>query len=60
MIALENGLEIEQIFERDLVSMDEEGREIRREWVPVREDEGPENWQRWCVIAVLKRRESKL
>lgn len=56
-IALENGLEIERIFERDIVSSDEEGREIRREWVPWREDENPETMQRWCVVAVLKRRE---
>ncbi|KAJ5675715.1 hypothetical protein N7462_008612 [Penicillium macrosclerotiorum] len=55
--ALENGFEMEQIFERDLVDRDEQGREIRREWVPQREGEGPENRQRWCVIAVLKRRE---
>ncbi|CAI7580824.1 unnamed protein product [Penicillium pancosmium] len=54
--ALENGFEIERIFERDLVSRDKEGGEIRREWVPSREGENPENRQRWCVIAVLKRR----
>lgn len=55
--ALENGFEIEQIFERDLVSSDEDSGEIRREWVPFREGEGPGNRQRWCVVAVLKRRE---
>jgi predicted nicotinamide N-methyase len=55
--ALENGFEIERIFERDLVSKDEKGGEIRREWVSLREGEGPGNRQRWCVIAVLKRRE---
>ncbi|KAJ5369346.1 uncharacterized protein N7496_009106 [Penicillium cataractarum] len=55
--ALKNGFEIEQIFERDLISRDEEGGEIRREWVPLREGENPENRQRWCVIAVLKKRQ---
>ncbi|KAJ5875738.1 uncharacterized protein N7473_013085 [Penicillium subrubescens] len=55
--ALENGFEVERIFERDLVSRDKEGGEIRREWAPFREGEGPGNRQRWCVIAVLKRRE---
>lgn len=54
--ALENGLEIERIFERDLVSRDEQGGEIRREWVPLLEGESPANRQRWCVVAVLKRR----
>ena len=54
--ALENGLEIERIFERDLSSRDEQGGEIRREWVTLLEGESPGNRQRWCVIAVLKRR----
>ncbi|KAJ5449476.1 uncharacterized protein N7458_005925 [Penicillium daleae] len=39
--ALEDGFEIERIFERDLVSRDEEDGEIRREWVPWREGGEP-------------------
>lgn len=65
--AVQLGLEIETIYERDLNSgttstTDEDGaqpsavEEVRREWVPVREGEGPENRRRWCVIAVLKRK----
>lgn len=54
---VENGFEVELIFERDLVSRLEDGEEIRREWAPHREGEGPENRRRWCVIAVLKRKE---
>lgn len=53
---VENGFEIERIFERDLVCQGVDGREGRREWDPVREGEGPENRRRWCVVAVLKRR----
>ncbi|OQD66763.1 hypothetical protein PENPOL_c004G08838 [Penicillium polonicum] len=53
---LENGFVIESIYERDLVARLEDGGEIRREWVPVREGEGTENQKRWCVIAVLKRK----
>ncbi|KAJ5653563.1 hypothetical protein N7490_000566 [Penicillium lividum] len=52
--ALENGFEIERIFERDLIERDPNGKEIRREWQPVRIDEGPENRRRWCVVAVLR------
>jgi hypothetical protein len=55
-MALESGFEIERIYERDVVSRGEQGEEIRREWVPLREGEGPENLRRWCVIAVLKRK----
>ncbi|KAJ6086012.1 hypothetical protein N7486_010293 [Penicillium sp. IBT 16267x] len=55
--ALENGFEIEKIFERDQVERGEDGEEIRREWLPVREDESIERRRRWCVVAVLKRRE---
>lgn len=52
---VEMGLEIEKIYERDLnSSLDEEGGELRREWVSEREGEGVENRRRWCVIAVLK------
>lgn len=54
---LENGFVIERIYERDLVGRLEDGGEIRREWIPIREGEGTENQKRWCVIAVLKRRE---
>lgn len=54
---LANGFELEFIFERDLVSRLEDGKEIRREWQPVRDGEGPENRRRWCVIAALKRKE---
>ncbi|EPS28915.1 hypothetical protein PDE_03861 [Penicillium oxalicum 114-2] len=56
--ALANGFEIERIFEKDLVSRDEHGGEIRREWVSEREGESPENRQRWCVVAVLQRKTS--
>jgi nicotinamide N-methyltransferase len=55
--AIQNGLEIERIFERDLIGKTEDGEQIRREWLPVREDEGPENRRRWAVVAVLKRKE---
>ncbi|CAI7580053.1 unnamed protein product [Penicillium bialowiezense] len=55
--ALENGFVIERIFERDLVERLEDGGEIRRDWVPFREGEGVENQKRWCVVAVLKRKE---
>lgn len=55
--AVKLGLEIESIYERDLVSdVQDDGKEVRREWKPYREDEGPENRRRWCVIAFLKRR----
>ncbi|KAJ5338060.1 hypothetical protein N7452_004788 [Penicillium brevicompactum] len=55
--ALDNGFVIERIFERDLVGKLEDGSEIRRDWVPSREGEGVENKTRWCVVAVLKRKE---
>ncbi|KAJ0416756.1 hypothetical protein BJY00DRAFT_218173 [Aspergillus carlsbadensis] len=51
--AVEMGLEIEEIYERDLISS-AEGEEVRREWVEVREGEGPGNRTRWCVIALLR------
>ncbi|KAE8384703.1 hypothetical protein BDV23DRAFT_31085 [Aspergillus alliaceus] len=54
--AKDMGLEIEQIHERDLISTTEDGREVRRDWVPEREGEGPENRKRWCVIALLRRK----
>jgi len=56
-IAVKKGLVIDQIWERDLISKDENGGEIRREWAPIREGEGPEHRRRWCVIAVLKRKD---
>ncbi|KAL4921026.1 hypothetical protein BDW62DRAFT_198473 [Aspergillus aurantiobrunneus] len=52
--AVSMGLEIEKIYERDLMSSLEDGEEVRREWVSDREGEGPENRRRWCVVAVLK------
>ncbi|KAJ5103805.1 hypothetical protein N7532_004334 [Penicillium argentinense] len=55
--AYANGFESERIFERDVVQRDENDGEIRREWRPVREDEGPENRQRWVVVSVLRRKE---
>ena len=48
------GMEIEQIYERDLNAVAEDGGEVRREWKSAREGEGPENRQRWCVVAVLR------
>lgn len=54
--AVENGLVVERIYERDLVDRLEDGAEIRRDWVPVREGEGLDNRRRWCVVAVLKRK----
>lgn len=55
--ALKNGLRIESIFERDVVAQYEDGREIRREWLPRRDDDGPGTRARWCAICVLKREE---
>ncbi|KAN0068826.1 hypothetical protein V8E54_012995 [Elaphomyces granulatus] len=52
--AVQMGLEIEDIYERDLNAGEEAG-EVRREWVPFREGEGLENRKRWCVVAVLRR-----
>lgn len=54
--AVENGFEVERIFERDTVERLEGGGEIRRDWAPMREGEGPENRRRWCVTAVLRRK----
>ncbi|KAJ5934586.1 hypothetical protein N7466_004133 [Penicillium verhagenii] len=56
-LAVESGLEIEQIFERDLVECHEDGREIRREWDPKREGDSIDNRRRWGLVAVLKRKE---
>ncbi|KAL4878087.1 hypothetical protein BJY04DRAFT_229989 [Aspergillus karnatakaensis] len=59
--AREAGLEVENVYERDLGSEMGMGTgtgtgsgEVRREWVPVREGENRENRTRWCVVAVLK------
>lgn len=52
-MALENGLEVECIYEKDLSGEAPDGGEVRREWMPEREGEGLENRKRWCVIAVL-------
>lgn len=49
----QGGFVVEEIYERDLNGQHEDGGEVRREWKAVREDEGPENRKRWCVIAVL-------
>lgn len=49
----EGGFVVEEIYERDLNGMREDGGEVRREWRAVREGEGPENRKRWCVVAVL-------
>ncbi|KAJ5703422.1 hypothetical protein N7493_011811 [Penicillium malachiteum] len=48
------GFVVQCIWERDLIGEEGKG-EVRRDWVPFRED-GPENWKRWCVVAVLKRK----
>jgi len=48
------GLIVEDIWEMDLNATTEEG-EVVREWMPVREGEGPENRGRWCVVAFLHR-----
>lgn len=57
-VAEAQGLEAERIYECDINSAnndeEEEQGERRREWTAVREDEGPGNRQRWCVVAVLK------
>lgn len=47
------GLVPECMYERDLNAITEDGSEVRREWKAVREDEGPQNRTRWCVVAVL-------
>lgn len=51
------GFVVERIFERDTVERLEDGGEIRREWMPVRDGESVNNRMRWCVVAVLKRAE---
>ncbi|KAL4947190.1 hypothetical protein BDW69DRAFT_178900 [Aspergillus filifer] len=49
------GLVIESIWERDMNTSFEDGEhEVRREWMEKRDDEGPENRRRWCVVAVLR------
>ncbi|KAJ5608846.1 hypothetical protein N7528_009413 [Penicillium herquei] len=48
------GLVVQCIWERDLIGGDD-NRQVTRDWIPVRENEGPENRKRWCVVAVLKR-----
>ncbi|KAJ5989298.1 hypothetical protein N7481_004508 [Penicillium waksmanii] len=55
--ALKNGLRIERIFERDIMAKYDDGREIRREWLPKRDGEGPGTRARWCIICVLRRAE---
>lgn len=50
--AVASGLVVEKMWERDMNSA--EG-ERTREWKAVREDEGPENRARWCIVAMLRR-----
>ncbi|WEW60445.1 nicotinamide N-methyltransferase [Emydomyces testavorans] len=52
--AVSMGLVVEDIYERDINATSEMG-EVTREWMPVREGEGPENRARWCVVAVLRK-----
>jgi hypothetical protein len=47
--ALEQGLVIESIYEKDLMASGDS----RREWMPVREER---DQSRWCVVAALKRK----
>ncbi|RAK75427.1 putative nicotinamide N-methyltransferase [Aspergillus fijiensis CBS 313.89] len=54
-IAVKMGLEVDTIYERDQTTSWAEGDgEVRRDWVEVREEEGPENRARWCIVARLK------
>ncbi|PYH43910.1 putative nicotinamide N-methyltransferase [Aspergillus saccharolyticus JOP 1030-1] len=54
-VVSEMGLAVEVIYERDQnTSYAEGGHEVRRDWVEVRDGEGPENRMRWCVVARLK------
>jgi hypothetical protein len=53
------GMVVKAIWERDLNARNEEG-EVIRDWMPVREDEGPENRARWCVVAFLQKRKIHL
>ncbi|KAF3491607.1 uncharacterized protein GIQ15_01124 [Arthroderma uncinatum] len=50
--AVAAGLVIDKIWERDMNATEE--MDQAREWGPVREDEGPENRARWCVVAMLR------
>ncbi|KAJ5266688.1 hypothetical protein N7478_009496 [Penicillium angulare] len=52
----EFGFVVERIWERDVVEKDADGRERRREWWACGA-EGALERKRWCVVAVLKRRE---
>lgn len=54
--AVKMGLVIDEIWERDVHSTTGQGTggEVTRPWKPVREDEGPENRSRWCVVGVLR------
>ncbi|KAL1961400.1 hypothetical protein VTO42DRAFT_128 [Malbranchea cinnamomea] len=54
--AVSAGLVVEDIWERDMNATSEEG-EVTRAWRPVRDDEGPENRARWCVVALLRKKE---
>ncbi|KAK2767429.1 hypothetical protein FQN54_003585 [Arachnomyces sp. PD_36] len=60
--AVEMGLEIEDIWERDInPASGEDGEPVikEREWKAFREDEGLNERSRWHVMAVLKRQETK-
>ena len=55
--AIQMGLVIEEIWERDVnAAPGEDGEivEVKREWMPFREEEGPNERKRWSAIAVLR------
>lgn len=57
--AVTMGLEIEEIWERDINAKDEgDGCPVKaeRSWSPLREGEGPDQRRRWHVVAFLKRK----
>ncbi|KAJ5601371.1 nicotinamide N-methyltransferase [Penicillium lagena] len=54
--AVSLGLEVERIYERDCLARGDDGAEVRREWAPIREGEGPGMRRRWCVVAVLRKK----
>lgn len=57
--AVNMGLEIEEIWEKDVNAKDEEdGDTLRaeREWRPFRDGEDPYQSRRWCVVAFLRRK----
>ncbi|EEP82033.1 conserved hypothetical protein [Uncinocarpus reesii 1704] len=50
------GMVVEDIYERDVNATSEMG-VVTRPWMPVREGEGPENRARWCVVALLRKKD---